>query len=79
MLWQPLFAQRIAGGGLNYSPRPAVYAVIAVDPDERTVLLRAADGRTGTVYVDEAVYDVSAVSRGNGAVDRSTIFQSSLR
>ncbi len=65
LLWQPMFAQRMAGGGLNYSPRPAVYAVISIDPDERTVQLRAADGRTGTVYVDEAVFDVSTLKPGD--------------
>jgi hypothetical protein len=65
LLWLPLFAQRMVGGGLNYSPKPAVYAVISVDPDERTVQLRAADGRTGTVYVDEAVFDVSALKPGD--------------
>ena len=61
---QPLFAQRMAGGGLNYAPKPAVYAVISVNPSGHTVQLRAADGRTGTVHVDEEVYDVSTLKPG---------------
>jgi len=65
LLWQPLFAQRMAGGGLNHSPRPAVYTVISVDADERTVQLRAADGRTGTVFVAEEVFDVSSLKPGD--------------
>ena len=65
LLWQPLFAQRMVGGGLNYAPRPAVYAVLSVDADARTVQLRAADGRTGNVYVDEAVFDVSTLKPGD--------------
>jgi hypothetical protein len=63
--WQLLFAQRMTGGGLNYSPRPAVYAVISVDADERTVQLRAADGRTGTVFVSDEVFDVSTLKPGD--------------
>jgi hypothetical protein len=65
MLLQPVFSQRMVGGGLNYAPRPAVYAVLSVDPDERTVLLRAADGRTGTVYVAQEVYDLSTLKPGD--------------
>lgn len=65
MLLQPLFAQRMVGGGLNYAPKPAVYAVISVDADARTVQLRAEDGRTGGVYVAEAVYDVSTLKAGD--------------
>jgi hypothetical protein len=65
LLWQPLFAQRMVGGGLNYAPRPAVYAVLSVDADAGTVQLRAADGRTGNVYVDEAVFDVSTLKPGD--------------
>ena len=61
----PLLAQRMVGGGINYSPRPAVYAVISVDPDERTVQLRAADGRTGTVFVAEEVFHVSTLKPGD--------------
>ena len=61
LLLQPVLAQRMAGGGLNYAPRPAVYTVMSVDRDERTVQLRAADGRTGTVYVAEEVCDVSTL------------------
>ena len=65
LVLQPLHAQRVVGGGLNYAPRPAVYAVISVDADERTVQLRAADGRTGNVYVDPAVFDVSTLRPGD--------------
>jgi len=65
MLRQPVSAQRMVGGGLNYAPRPAVYTVIAVDEDDQTVQLRAADGRTGTVHVAQAVFDVSTLKPGD--------------
>jgi hypothetical protein len=80
----------MTGGGLNYSPRPAVYDVLSVDRNDRTVQLRAcvagfetadkdidlagsqtreqacqADGRTGNVYVDEAIFDVSTLKAGD--------------
>jgi hypothetical protein len=57
-------AQRMQGGGINYAPQPAVYSVISIDADDRTVLLRAADGRTGVVYVADAVYDLSKLKPG---------------
>lgn len=63
--WQLLLAQRMVGGGLNYAPKPAIYAVVSVDADARTVQLRAADGRTGNVYVAETVYDVSTLKAGD--------------
>jgi hypothetical protein len=63
--WQPLFAQRMVGGGLNYAPGPAVYAVVSIDRDDRTVQLRAADGRTGNVYVAEEVFDLSTLKPGD--------------
>jgi len=65
LLWPPLLAQRMVGGGLNYAPKPAVYDVLSVDADERTVQLRAADGRTGTVHVAEEVFDVSTLKAGD--------------
>ena len=65
LLWQPMLAQRMVGGGLNYSPRPAVYDVLSVDRNDRTVQLRAADGRIGNVYVDEAIFDVSTLKTGD--------------
>lgn len=71
MLLQPVLAQqagdaqRMQGGGINYAPRPAVYAVISVDSDARSVQLRAADGRTGTVFVAEHVYDLSKLNPGD--------------
>jgi hypothetical protein len=65
LLWQPLFAQRLAGGGRNYAPRPDVYAVISVNADARTMQLRAADGRTGNVYVAAEVFDVSTLKPGD--------------
>ena len=58
-------AQRMQGGGINYAPRPAVYSVLSVDTDARTVQLRAADGRTGVVHVAEDVYDLSKVKPGD--------------
>jgi hypothetical protein len=73
MLLQPVFAQRagggggqrVQGGGLNYAPRPAVYYVIEVDSDARTVRLRALDGRTGVVHVADGVYDLSTLQPGD--------------
>ena len=38
---------------------------ISVDRNDRTVQLRAADGRTGNVYVDEAIFDVSTLKAGD--------------
>lgn len=66
LLWGPAFAQRMVGGGLNYAPKPAVYVVISVDPDARTVQLRRpSDGRTGRVAVDAQVFDVSTLKAGD--------------
>ena len=75
MLLQPAVAQRagggdgrgqrMQGGGINYAPQPAVYSVVSVDSYARTVRLRAADGRTGDVYVSEGVYDVSKLKSGD--------------
>jgi hypothetical protein len=72
-LWQPVLAQpagggggqRMQGGGINYSPQPAVYTVTLIDQRGRTVGLRAADGRTGTVAVAESVYDLSKLKSGD--------------
>ena len=63
--WQPLFAQRMVGGGLNYAPLPAIYAVVSMDRDARKVRLRAADGRTGDVYFPEGVFDLSTLKPGD--------------
>ena len=63
--WQPLLAQRMVGGGLNYAPRPAVYAVVSLNPDARMVRLRAADGRTGDVFFPEGVFDLSTLKAGD--------------
>ena len=57
-------AQRMQGGGINYAPEPAVYSVLSIDSYGRTVQLRAADGRTGTVHVGEHVYDLSKLQPG---------------
>jgi hypothetical protein len=65
MPWQALFAQRMVGGGLNWAPRPAVYAVVSLDRDERMVRLRAADGRTGDVFFPEGVFDLSTLKAGD--------------
>lgn len=63
--WQPLFAQRMVGGGLNYAPLPAVYAVVSMDRDDRKVRLRAADGRTGDVFFPEGVFDLATLKAGD--------------
>ena len=58
-------AQRMQGGGINYAPQPAVYAVTLVDPKAGTVRLRAEDGRTGLVQVAKGVYDLSKLKPGD--------------
>jgi hypothetical protein len=58
-------AQRMQGGGINYAPQPEVYSVVLIDSRGRTVRLRAADGRTGLVYVAEGVYDLSKLKAGD--------------
>ena len=73
LLQQPVLAQRAGGGhrgggdgaGINYAPRPATYEVLSVDTGNRTVRLRAADGRTGDVYVGQGVYDLSKLKAGD--------------
>jgi hypothetical protein len=66
LLSGPTWAQRMVGGGLNYAPKPAVYVVVSVDPDARTVQLRRpSDGRTGKVAVDAQVFDVSTLKPGD--------------
>lgn len=57
--------QRMQGGGINYAPQPAVYSVISIDSYARTVRLRAANGRTGDVYVGEGTYDLSKLKAGD--------------
>ena len=74
-LLQPVLAQvgagggiggrRVQGQGINYSPQPEVYAVLSVDAGDRTVQLRAADGRTGFVHVGESVYDLAKLKAGD--------------
>jgi hypothetical protein len=39
--------------------------VLSIDADDRTLTLRAADGRTGTVYVAQEVFDVSTLKPGD--------------
>ena len=53
------------GQGINYAPVPAVYSVLSVDADARTVQLRAENGRTGVVEVGPSVYDLSKVKAGD--------------
>ena len=72
-LLQPALAQigggvggrRVQGQGISYAPGPQVYAVLSVDAQDRTVQLRAADGRTGFVLVGESVYDLSKLKAGD--------------
>ena len=63
--WQPLLAQRMVGGGLNYAPVPAVYDVVSLNREARMVRLRAADGRTGDVFFPEGVFDLSTLKSGD--------------
>ena len=57
--------RNVDGQGINYAPEPAVYAVLSVDADARTVQLRAANGRTGVVQVGASVYDLSKLKAGD--------------
>jgi hypothetical protein len=57
--------RRMQGGGINYAPQPAIYRVVDVDTYASTMTLRSADGRTGKVYVDSNVYDVSKLKQGD--------------
>ena len=57
--------RNVDGQGINYAAEPAVYSVLSVDADARTVQLRAANGRTGTVQVGASVYDLSKVRAGD--------------
>ena len=57
--------RNVDGQGINYAPEPAVYSVLSVDADARTVQLRAANGRTGVVEVGPSVYDLSKVKAGD--------------
>ena len=57
--------RRSQGGGINYAPQPDVYSVVSIDSYARTIRMRAADGRTGDVYVPEDVYDLSTLKAGD--------------
>ena len=57
--------RNVDGQGINYAPEPAVYSVLSVDLDTKTVQLRAANGRTGAVQVGESVYDLSKLKAGD--------------
>jgi hypothetical protein len=57
--------RRMQGGGINYAPQPDVYSVVSIDSYARTVRMRAADGRTGDVYIAEGVYDLSTLKEGD--------------
>jgi hypothetical protein len=57
--------RNVDGQGINYAPEPAVYSVLSVDVDARTVELRAENGRTGVVQVGPSVYDLSKIKAGD--------------
>ena len=57
--------RRSQGGGINYAPQPDIYSVISIDSYARTIRMRAADGRTGDVYVADGVYDLSTLKEGD--------------
>jgi hypothetical protein len=57
--------RRMQGGGLNYGVPPQVYRVLSVDNYASTIKLRAADGRSGDVFVASGVYDVSKLKAGD--------------
>jgi hypothetical protein len=56
--------QAVLAQGINNASPPAIYSVISIDPDNRTVHLRSMDGRTGYVHVPEDVYDLSKLKPG---------------
>ena len=72
-LLQPVLAQigggiggrRVQGQGISYAPEPQVFAVLSVDAQDRTVELRAENGRTGLVLVGASVYDLSRLKAGS--------------
>ena len=57
--------RNVDGQGINYAPEAAVYSVLSVDTDARTVELRAENGRTGFVQVGTSVYDLSKIKAGD--------------
>ena len=57
--------RNVDGQGINYAPEAAVYSVLSVDTDARTVELRAENGRTGFVQVGPSVYDLSKIKAGD--------------
>jgi hypothetical protein len=57
--------RNVDGQGINYAAEPAVYAVLSIDLDAKTVELRAANGRTGVVQVGPSVYDLSKLKAGD--------------
>lgn len=59
------WAHRNQSGSINYAPRPGVFVVVEVDDYESTVTLRARNGVTADVVVDDRVYDVSRLKPGD--------------
>lgn len=57
--------RRNQSGSINLAPRPATYAVLAVDPYNRVLRLRARNGATADVHVDDDVYDLSRLKAGD--------------
>lgn len=57
--------RRNQSGSINYAPRPGVFVVLAVDDYARTVTLRARNGVTADVVVDDRAYDVSKLRPGD--------------
>lgn len=59
------WVQRNRSGTINYAPRPGVFVVDEVDHYHRTVRLRARNGATADVHVDDDVYDLSKLKPGD--------------
>jgi hypothetical protein len=57
--------RRNQSGTINYAPRPGVFSVVAVDPYERIVRLRARNGAAADVYVRDGVYDLAKLKPGD--------------
>lgn len=59
------WGRRNQSGSINYAPLPGVFVVVDVDDYESTVKLRARNGATADVVVDDRVYDVSTLKPGD--------------
>ena len=62
---RPRVGPNTVPGVENYAPAAGVFEVVSVQLSNRTVRLRASDGKTGDVMVAEHVYDLSKLKAGD--------------